>query len=129
VLFGYPPFLKDVIDSGIAEGISWRDYSVKWVAAGEVFSEAWRSLVGTRLGSTQVCYDSASLYGTADAGVLGNETPLKQAFKALALFARQVNFDARSSSTHRSSTGFMLSLTIFDPLQRRVVLRLSVVAR
>ena len=76
VLLGYPPFLKDVIDSGIAEGIRWQDYSVKWVSAGEVFSEAWRSLVGSRLGSTQVYYDSASLYGTADAGVLGNETPL-----------------------------------------------------
>jgi len=31
---------------------------------------------GERLGSTDWCYDSASLYGTADAGVLGNETPL-----------------------------------------------------
>jgi len=76
VLLGYPPFLKDVIDSGIAEGVSWNTYNVKLVMAGEVFSEEWRSLVGSRLGSTNFCYDSASLYGTADAGVLGNETPL-----------------------------------------------------
>lgn len=76
VLLGYPPFLKDVIDSGIAQGIPWHDYSVKLVMAGEVFSEEWRSLVGQRLGSTNACDDSASLYGTADAGVLGNETPL-----------------------------------------------------
>ncbi|PSB28444.1 phenylacetate--CoA ligase [Stenomitos frigidus ULC18] len=76
VLLGYPPFLKDVIDSGIAQGIDWQADHVKLVMAGEVFSEAWRSLVGDRLGSTDVCFDSASLYGTADAGVLGNETPL-----------------------------------------------------
>lgn len=76
VLLGYPPFLKDVIDSGIAEGIPWQDYHIKWVSAGEVFSEAWRSLVGQQIGSINDCYDSASLYGTADAGVLGNETPL-----------------------------------------------------
>lgn len=76
VLLGYPPFLKDVIDSGIAEGMDWRPYHVKLVMAGEVFSEEWRSLVGDRLGSTNFCCDSASLYGTADAGVLGNETPL-----------------------------------------------------
>lgn len=44
--------------------------------AGEVFSEEWRSLVGERVGSQNPCYDSAALYGTADAGVLGNETPL-----------------------------------------------------
>jgi phenylacetate-CoA ligase len=76
VLLGYPPFLKDVIDSGIAQAIPWKQYNVKWVMAGEVFSEEWRSLVGDRVGSTNPCYDSASLYGTADAGVLGNETPL-----------------------------------------------------
>ncbi len=76
VLLGYPPFLKDVIDSGIAAGIPWQDYNIKWVMAGEVFSEEWRSLVANRVGATNPWYDSASLYGTADAGVLGNETPL-----------------------------------------------------
>ncbi|WP_392532254.1 phenylacetate--CoA ligase family protein [Nostoc sp. C117] len=76
VLLGYPPFLKDVIDSGIARGIEWQQYHIKLVMAGEVFSEEWRSLVAERLGSQNPYYDLASLYGTADAGVLGNETPL-----------------------------------------------------
>ncbi|MEB3336591.1 MAG: phenylacetate--CoA ligase family protein [Leptolyngbyaceae bacterium] len=76
VLLGYPPFLKDVIDSGIAQGVNWPQYSLRWVMAGEVFSEEWRSLVGSRVGSQNPYFDSASLYGTADAGVLGNETPL-----------------------------------------------------
>jgi phenylacetate-CoA ligase len=76
VLLGYPPFLKDAIDSGLTQGVDWSTYNVKLVMAGEVFSEEWRTLVGKRLGSTHFCYDSASLYGTADAGVLGNETPL-----------------------------------------------------
>src|SRR6185436_9255328 len=76
VLLGYPPFLKGIVDEGIARGIDWKPYHIKWVMAGEVFSEEWRSLVGERVGAGQPCYDSASLYGTADAGVLGNETPL-----------------------------------------------------
>jgi phenylacetate-CoA ligase len=76
VLLGYPPFLKDVIDTGIARGMDWQQYQIKLVMAGEVFSEEWRSLVGERVGSKNPCYDSAALYGTADAGVLGNETPL-----------------------------------------------------
>ncbi len=76
VLLGYPPFLKDVIDTGIARGIEWQPYQIKLVMAGEVFSEEWRSLIGERIGSQNPCYDSASLYGTADAGILGNETPL-----------------------------------------------------
>jgi phenylacetate-CoA ligase len=76
VLLGYPPFLKDVVDTGIQQGVPWSNYAVKWVMAGEVVSEEWRSLVGQRLGSIDYCYDSASLFGTADAGVLGHETPL-----------------------------------------------------
>lgn len=76
VLLGYPPFIKDVIDTGITRGIEWQRYQIKMVFAGEVFSEEWRTLVGDRVGSNNPWYDSASLYGTADAGVLGNETPL-----------------------------------------------------
>jgi phenylacetate-CoA ligase len=76
VLLGYPPFLKDVIDTGLSRGVEWQRYHIKLVMAGEVFSEEWRSLVGERVGSQNPCYDFASLYGTADAGVLGNETPL-----------------------------------------------------
>ena len=76
VLLGYPPFLKDIVDGGIARGIDWKQYRPKFVMAGEVFSEEWRSLVGERVGSDNPCYASASLYGTADAGVLANETPL-----------------------------------------------------
>ncbi|MGH3936311.1 MAG: phenylacetate--CoA ligase family protein [Pseudonocardiaceae bacterium] len=76
VLLGYPPFLKGVIDTGAALGVPWPDFHVKLVLAGEVFSEEWRTLVGERLGGAGPCFGSASLYGTADAGVLATETPL-----------------------------------------------------
>lgn len=81
VLLGYPPFVKDVIDAGAAEGIDWAACHTKLVFAGEVFSEEWRTLLGKRIGSTATCFDSASLYGTADGGVLGNETPLTIAIR------------------------------------------------
>ncbi len=81
VLLGYPPFLKDVIDAGIAEGIDWREQPTKLVFAGEVFSEEWRELVTERIGSTKPDFDSASLYGTADGGVLANETPFSIAIR------------------------------------------------
>lgn len=81
VLLGYPPFVKDVIDAGAAEGIDWASYNPKLVFAGEVFSEEWRELVGKRTGSTSPCFDSTSLYGTADGGVLGNETPFSIAIR------------------------------------------------
>jgi phenylacetate-CoA ligase len=68
---GYPPIVKDVIDSGTG----WPAYRIKMVFAGEVFSEEWRDLVASRAGVADPVSDMVSLYGTADAGVLGNETP------------------------------------------------------
>jgi phenylacetate-CoA ligase len=76
VLLGYPPFVKNVIDAGLSRGVDWSSYDVKLVLAGEVFSEQWRSLVAQRAGVADPVSGIASLYGTADAGVLGNETPL-----------------------------------------------------
>ena len=75
VLLGYPPFVKDVIDAGLAEGIAWSRHRVRMVFAGEVFSEEWRAELVRRAGSASPVHDTASLYGTADGGVLGNETP------------------------------------------------------
>jgi phenylacetate-CoA ligase len=76
VLAGYPPFLKDVVDRGLTQGVDWKRYRVKMILAGEVFSEEWRSLLCERLGANEPAFATASLYGTADAGVLANETPL-----------------------------------------------------
>ena len=75
VLFGYPPFLKDVIDLGVSQGLDWAATPTRLVMAGEVFSEEWRAWVCSRIGA-EPASATASMYGTADAGVLANETPL-----------------------------------------------------
>ena len=99
VLLGYPPFLKSVIDTGVAAGVPWPDYTIKLVLAGEVFSEEWRDLVAGRAGIEDPVSDVASLYGTADAGVLGNETPLSVAIRRFLggrpALAREVFGDSR----------------------------------
>lgn len=81
VLLGYPPYLKSVIDEGIARGVRWKDHDVKLVLAGEVVTEDWRELIARRAGIRRPLHGVASLYGTADAGVLGNETPLSVAIR------------------------------------------------
>jgi phenylacetate-CoA ligase len=81
VLLGYPPFLKDVVDTGLAAGVRWSDHAIKLVLAGEVFTEEWRTLMGERAAMASPLLDSVSLYGTADAGVLGNETPVTIAIR------------------------------------------------
>ncbi|MFC5688462.1 phenylacetate--CoA ligase family protein [Amycolatopsis mediterranei] len=99
VLLGYPPFVKDVVDTGLAEGLDWPAYAIKLVLAGEVFSEQWRELVTRRAGIADPVRDIASLYGTADAGVLGNETPVSASIRRFLAgrpeLAREVFGDAR----------------------------------
>lgn len=112
VLLGYPPAIKDIIDSGRARGIDWAQYQIKLVLAGEVFSEAWRALLGERTGGQAICYDSAALYGTADAGVLAVETPLSicvRRFLASNPAAAQALFGEARLPT----------LAQYDPLSRR----------
>jgi len=111
VLLGYPPYIKDIIDSGRAAGIDWARYSPKLVFAGEVFSEEWRELVCERIGAADAATATASLYGTADGGVLGNETPLsiniRRFFAGQPETAREVFGESR-----------LPSLVQYDPLSR-----------
>lgn len=75
VLLGYPPFLRDVIGAGAHAGVDWAALQTKLVAAGEVFDEGWRARLCDQLGAPDPSRTIASLYGTADGGVLANETP------------------------------------------------------
>jgi phenylacetate-CoA ligase len=111
VLLGYPPFLKDVVDAGFAEGLTWRAQAMRLVLAGEVISEAWRDLMAERLGLGDPARDTASLYGTADGGVLGNETPVSIAVR---------RFLARDPEAARAVFGQarLPTLVQFDPFER-----------
>jgi phenylacetate-CoA ligase len=111
VLCGYPPFLKDVIDSGRADGFDWHRRPVKLVMAGEVFSEEWRSVVCERLGAREPELATASLYGTADGGVLANETPLS-------ILIRRRLADAPALGRELFGEARLPTLCQFDPLHR-----------
>ncbi|HWA74650.1 MAG TPA: phenylacetate--CoA ligase family protein [Polyangiaceae bacterium] len=111
VLLGYPPFLKDVIDAGRAEGFAWHEQPVGLITAGEVFSEAWRGLVAERLGQRDVTRGTASLYGTADGGVLANETPLS-------VRIRRFLADQPSAARELFGEARLPTLCQYDPLHR-----------
>ncbi|KAJ3292700.1 hypothetical protein HDU79_001159 [Rhizoclosmatium sp. JEL0117] len=76
VIAGYPPFVKTLIDQGITLNVPWSTFNLRCIFAGEVFSEEWRTLVATRAGIQTPLKNMVSIYGTADCGVLANETLL-----------------------------------------------------
>lgn len=84
ILAGYPPFLMDIIDEATNRKINFKKFDLRLLFAGENFSEKWREIIKgiagiqsaktTSINSGQAA--SASIYGTADADILGHETPL-----------------------------------------------------
>ena len=75
VLVGYPPFVMDTIHESLKKGIKFNNEKVKILTAGDKFSESWRDSVLKMIGASD--QDSlVSVYGSADAGFLGHETPL-----------------------------------------------------
>lgn len=111
VLLGYPPFVKDVIDAGTAEGVDWPSYNIRMVFAGEVFSEEWRTEIVRRTGSGCPGQHTASLYGTADGGVLGNET-------AYTIAARRFLADHPDAARALFGESRLPTLVQYDPCSR-----------
>ncbi len=76
IIAGYPPFTKDILDEGRHQGIRWSRLDVKFMWAGEAFSEEWRDYVLQQVGSRDPYHGGINIYGSADAAMLGHETPV-----------------------------------------------------
>jgi phenylacetate-CoA ligase len=81
VLVGYPPFVKDVLDQAPA---AVTDMDLKILMAGENISEGWRDYILKRIGKEGRAEHTCLIYGTADAGIMGHETPTTIAARRLA---------------------------------------------
>ncbi len=75
IIAGYPPFVKDIVDEGQRAGIRWGNVKTRFIMAGEAFSEEWRDYLLKQVGSKDPYFDSINIYGSADAAILGHETP------------------------------------------------------
>lgn len=85
ILTGYPPFLKDVIDDALAQGISFKKHRVFLLFAAEAFSEHFREHLAEKVGIKNSLTDTANIYGTADIGTMAFETPLSILARRLAM--------------------------------------------
>lgn len=84
IIVGYPPFVRDVIEAGINEGLDWKKYNLKLLIGGEGTSEEWRDYIAERIGAKDNIKAIISLFATADAGIIGHETPLSILIRRLA---------------------------------------------
>ncbi len=72
----HPPILKMMIENGTKSGIDWSKLNVRFLGAAEGFSENWRDYLLSLVNQTDSARTIINIYGSADAGLMGFETPL-----------------------------------------------------
>lgn len=75
IIMGYPPFIKDVVDAGANVSLDFERLNLRFIYAGENISETWREYVAKRVKAKDINSFSLSIFGTADAGIMGIESP------------------------------------------------------
>ncbi|MFA6519969.1 MAG: hypothetical protein WCT41_04125, partial [Candidatus Paceibacterota bacterium] len=85
ILAGYPPFLKDVIDQAVAQGISFDKQKMMLLFAAEAFTENFRDHLAAKVGIQNPVTDAINIYGSADIGSMAFETPLSILARRLAM--------------------------------------------
>lgn len=84
IISGYPPFIKDIIDQGEQDGFDWKKLKIKFLFAAEGFTEKWRDYIFKKVGAKDILKSSVNIYGSADASILGHETPVSIAIRRMA---------------------------------------------
>ncbi|MEK7612510.1 MAG: hypothetical protein AAB407_04165 [Patescibacteria group bacterium] len=76
LLIGHPFFIKDVIESGVKEGVPWKKLNVRAMVCSEGFNEEWRNYLLKMLGKNLSSFDLINTYGSSEMLLMGFETPI-----------------------------------------------------
>lgn len=75
IVGAYAPFLKDILDDGIRQGIDWQRYNLGFVFSAEAFTETFRDYVLEITKPKDPLRATLNHYGTVDLGTMAHETP------------------------------------------------------
>jgi phenylacetate-CoA ligase len=90
IIAGYPPFIKDIVDETVKEGIKLKKWNCRFIFAAESFSEIFRDYIAKASGVKDVYKDTMNIYGTAELGAMAFETPSSIFIRRLALSHPQI---------------------------------------
>ncbi len=105
ILVGYPPFIKDLLEDGIKQGIDWSSHKMRLLLASEFFSEKWRDGVAKLAGISDVMSSTTNIYGASEGTLFGWET-------AEAIFIRRAA--QHNPKLHQALFGSDLTPTLIE---------------
>lgn len=83
LLIGHPFFIKDILETGIAEGVKWNKVKVKMMFCSEGFSEQWRQYVLKEASLNPKAAAAFNTYGSSEFLLMAYETPLSIAIRKI----------------------------------------------
>lgn len=82
VITGHSPFLKQLIEEAISAGVNFSNIDVRLLGTGQAITENWRTYVMKLLRSKDREHTVVNLYGSADAALMGFESPASISMRA-----------------------------------------------
>lgn len=76
IIVGYPPFVKELVDESVSEGINLSALHTRFLFAAEAFTERFRDYICEAAGLQNPLRDTLNIYGSADIGAMAYESPL-----------------------------------------------------
>ncbi len=75
IIGAYAPFLKDILDDGVRQGVAWAAYDIGFVFSAEAFTEQFRDYIFSTIRPRNELRSTLNHYGTVDLGTMAHETP------------------------------------------------------
>ena len=93
IITGYPPFVKDILDEAVSEGIDLKKINLRFHFAAEAITENFRDYLSKTSGMKIPYLDSFSIYGSADIGAMAFESVTSILIRRLAMKNKELFFD------------------------------------
>jgi len=84
IIWGYPSLVHKVVTRGASAGIDWARLDTFLACAGDGFTESWRRLMVNMIGGRPHPMRVSALFGSADGGLMGFDTPASLLLRQLA---------------------------------------------
>ncbi len=127
ILVCHPPILKIMLEAGLEQGINWKKLNVKFLGAGEGFSENWRDFLLKLAGQSDPLRTIINIYGSADCGLMGFETPLSIAIHRETNTNHELNRRLFASERNPYLYQFDPTLRFIETVDNQIVMTMDAV--
>ena len=122
ILAGYPTFIKDLLEQYNNQKKATKKLNIKFLFAGEGFTESWRDYVMDMVGNKNILTDSVNILGSADASLMGFETKASIQIRRWTQSDASLAFKIFKSERIPSLQNYIPSLRFFDTYQNELLL-------